>query len=110
MWCRIIAVGLHLLRSLGLRNNECVSLEHTVASSSWGCLISLRSILAAVPNMNIEESPLSLDADPFGSICFGGGDNLVFVGFVHLSNNLRGALMPFHCNSFVLGGVTILSS
>ena len=43
--CSTIAVGLHLLRSLGRWNIECVSFEQTMISSSWGLFFPLSGML-----------------------------------------------------------------
>ena len=40
--------------------------------------------MAAVPNTNTDEFTVNRDTGSVGSICFGGVDNLVFVGSVHL--------------------------
>ena len=69
--CSVIAVCLHLLRSLGRWNVEYVSFEHTVMSSSGGLLFLSRHVVcaAAAPNRNTESVVLGRVDGMSGPIC-----------------------------------------
>ena len=69
--CSVIAVCLHLLRSLGRWNVEYVSFEHTVMSSSCGLLFLSRHAVcaAAAPNKNTDSVVLGRVDDSSGPIC-----------------------------------------
>ena len=69
--CSVIAVCLHILRSLGRWNVEYVSFEHTVMSSSGGLLFLSQHVVCAatVPNRNTESVVLGRVDGMSGPIC-----------------------------------------